>query len=68
MTDTARNVIRVLKKIGFMEIRQTGSNRIFKRGQIIIPVPYHPGDLNTKTFYRILKQAGLSVDEYLSLR
>jgi predicted RNA binding protein YcfA (HicA-like mRNA interferase family) len=68
MTDTARNVMRVLREIGFVEVRAAGSNRIFKRGDMMIPVPYHPGDLNRKTFHRTLKQAGLSVDEYLALR
>ncbi len=68
MTDTPRNVMRVLRKIGFVQARVTGAHRIFKRGNTIVPVPYHAGDLNPRTFHRILKQAGLSLDEYLALR
>ncbi len=59
MTDTPRHVIRVLKKIGFVQVRVTGSHRILKRGTTIIPVPYHTGDLNPRAFHRILKQASL---------
>ena len=68
MTDTPRNVMRVLRRIGFVQVRSTGSHRIFRRGSAIIPVPYHPGDLNPKTFHRILREAGLGVDEYRALR
>jgi predicted RNA binding protein YcfA (HicA-like mRNA interferase family) len=68
VTDTPRNVMQVLRKIGFSKARITASHHIFKRGTTLIPVPDHPGDLNTKTFHRILRNAGLTIDDYISLR
>jgi predicted RNA binding protein YcfA (HicA-like mRNA interferase family) len=53
-------VIRVLRKVGFKEVRVTGSHRIFKRGDVIIPVPDHPGDLNPKYVFSVEDAAGNS--------
>ena len=68
MTDTPRNVVRALRKIGFIQVRARGSHRYFKRGTVVIPVPDHPGDMNQKTFHRIPRLAGLTVEDYRDLR
>jgi predicted RNA binding protein YcfA (HicA-like mRNA interferase family) len=68
---TARDVIRGLKKAGFVLYRQArGSHEIWynpatKRRRT---VPNHPGtDIPRGTLKAILKEAGLSLDEFLEL-
>jgi len=68
---TASDVIRVLKKAGFVFDRQAkGSHEIWynpvtKRRTTI---PNHPGsDIKKGTLKAILKEAGLSDDEFLEL-
>ena len=55
-------LVRKFKRAGWIEIRQTGSHKIFKdpkTGQII-PVPFHGAkEIGTGLAYKILKQAGL---------
>lgn len=62
-------VLRVLQQIGFEEKRQTGSHRILRHpdGRQVV-VPMHPKELPVGTFRRILKQAGLTAEEFESLR
>jgi len=68
---TANDVIRGLKKAGFMLYRQArGSHEIWynpvtKRRTT---VPNHPGiDIRKGTLKAILKEADLSVEEFLKL-
>jgi predicted RNA binding protein YcfA (HicA-like mRNA interferase family) len=68
---TANEVIRGLKNAGFVFDRQAkGSHEIWynpitKRRTT---VPNHPGiDIRKGTFKAILKEAGLSVEEFLEL-
>ncbi len=67
MTETTQ-VMGVLRKIGFAQIRVTASHRFFKRADILIVVPYHTGYMNRKTLQRILQLARISPEEYLVLR
>lgn len=55
----AREVIKVLNKIGYIEIRQTGSHKHFKKQAepIIVTVAYHNYDIKPKTLKSILRQA-----------
>jgi len=62
-----RQVIKLLKNIGFKESRQTGSHLIFldlKTGKIIV-VPIHPKDLKIGVVRTIIKQSGLSKKDFL---
>lgn len=68
---TARDVIKKLKKAGFQFDRQAkGSHEIWynpmtKRRTTI---PNHPGvDIPKGTLRAIIKEAGLSVDEFVKL-
>ena len=65
---TAREVVAALKRCGFLERQQRGSHlRLFHpqtRRQTVIPV--HGGDLKRGTLHGILRQAGVSEDEFLS--
>jgi len=66
---TAKQVLKKLKKAGFVEIHQRGSHLTLKnnRGKFVT-VPMHRGDIPIGTLYNIVvKQAGLSVDEFNKL-
>jgi predicted RNA binding protein YcfA (HicA-like mRNA interferase family) len=63
----AREIIAALFKIGFRIIRSRGShfrfeNPITKRK---VSVSFHPGDISKKNLHSILKQASLTVEEFL---
>lgn len=67
---TAKEVLSALKKHGFIKTGQRGSHIKFRNkrtGQRVI-VPYHAGKtLPHKTLKSILKDAGLSVEEFKKL-
>lgn len=65
MPFSAREVLRRLLKAGFVEVRQSGSHKVLRHpdGRMTY-VAMHPGDIPTGTFRTILKQAGVSRDEF----
>jgi predicted RNA binding protein YcfA (HicA-like mRNA interferase family) len=66
---TARQVIRVLEKADFRWARQKGSHAIYKNTEgKRATVPVHSGKtLHPKVLQNILRDAGLSVDEFVDL-
>jgi len=67
---TARDVIRKLKRAGFVFDRQAkGSHEIYynPKTKRRVTVPNHPGDLPKGTLRAIIKQSGLTVEEFLKL-
>ena len=68
---SAKKVIQKLKKAGFVETHQRGSHVYFKsnNGLKIATVPTHGSkDIPIGTLYNIVvRQAGLSVDEFNNL-
>jgi predicted RNA binding protein YcfA (HicA-like mRNA interferase family) len=62
-----RQVITALKKTGFRNVRQRGSHIQFKRGNLLVTVPNHPGDLNPQVLRSILRQAQMTVEEFIAL-
>ena len=58
---TAKEIIKILKKDGWYEVKQTGSHKQFlhpiKKGKTTVPM--HNGDIAPGTLRSILKQAGL---------
>ena len=67
---SASEVIRKLRRAGFVFDRQAkGSHEIWWNPdtRARTTVPRHPGDLPEGTVQAIIKQAGLSVDEFLDL-
>ena len=62
-----RQVIAALEKTGFRSVRQRGSHVQLKRGNLLVTVPIHPGDLNPHVLHSILRQAQMTVDEFLDL-
>ncbi len=73
----ATRVIRVLEQLGFVQIRQKGSHVMLKKQvtvregeeeqmiEIGCVVPLHKKDLAVGTLNNILKQAGVSVEEFI---
>lgn len=62
-----RRVIRALEKAGFRQVRQHGSHLQLKRGNLLVTVPVHPGDLNPIVLRSILRQAQMTLEEFLEL-
>ena len=65
-----REVISKLKKVGFIIDHTTGSHYIMWNPQTNsrIPVPYHTKDLKTGTLRSIIRQASLTVEEFMKIR
>ena len=66
----ARDVIRVVEKIGFAFDRQKGSHAVYLRAsdhrRLVIPV--HKGrDLKPGTLRGLIDDMGLSVDEFVAM-
>jgi len=62
-----KEVIRVLEKAGFSFIRQKGSHRIYIKDNIGVTIPLHNRDLKKGTLRHIIKQANLTIEEFLKL-
>ena len=62
-----RQVMSALEKAGFRQVRQRGSHVQFKRGNLLVTVPNHPGDLNPHVLRSILRQRQMTQVEFLAL-
>ncbi|MBI4581497.1 MAG: type II toxin-antitoxin system HicA family toxin [Planctomycetes bacterium] len=66
---SAREAIRAFEKIGYMVDHQTGSHVILRRAQAPhrrLSVPNHR-ELAKGTLRKLVREAGLSVEEFTSL-
>lgn len=65
----AREALAALRRAGFVLDRQTGSHAIlYKPGHPNpITLPMHSGDMKPGTLRRIIKDAGLTLDEFRRL-
>ncbi len=65
---TAKQLIKILEKHGFILSRQKGSHKIYKNldSKIIVPVPMHGKNklIPIGTFLSIIKQSKLSKEEF----
>ncbi|WP_417910509.1 type II toxin-antitoxin system HicA family toxin [Candidatus Electronema sp. PJ] len=57
--------VRAFERLGFSVVRQRGSHIILRRGASGCVVPNHR-ELKTGTLAGILKQAGISADEFIA--
>ena len=66
---TAKEIIRILEKVGFKLSRQSGSHKIYKNAKgLRVTIPYHSGKvLHPKVLKSILKDADLNADELKKL-
>jgi len=65
---SGRDAIRVLERLGFVKTRQRGSHVVLKtmpEGDVGCVVPLHR-ELATGTLRGILKQAGVSLEDFLN--
>ncbi len=60
---SAKRLAAALKRLGFHEVRQTGSHLQLKRGNLLVSVPMYVGDLAPGTLRSILRQARLTVED-----
>lgn len=56
--------IRALERLGFVVARQRGSHVVMRRGSVGCVVPNHR-ELKTGTLAGILKQAGVTAEEFI---
>ncbi|MEP6671461.1 MAG: type II toxin-antitoxin system HicA family toxin [Chthoniobacter sp.] len=59
------DMVRALKKLGFLQDRQVGSHVRMVKGAHRATVPMHT-PIPTGTFQSILKQAGITLEELLN--
>jgi len=60
-------ITAALEKAGFRKVRQKGSHIQFKRGNLLVTVPNHPGDLNPQVLHSIIRPAQMSLEEFINL-
>jgi predicted RNA binding protein YcfA (HicA-like mRNA interferase family) len=58
-------VIKVLKKLGFHQVRQKGSHVVMRLDDKGCVVPRHKA-LAIGTLRSVIKQAGISIDEFVA--
>jgi predicted RNA binding protein YcfA (HicA-like mRNA interferase family) len=63
-----RELVAVLERLGFAEVRQRGSHKQFRHADgRVTTVPYHPGrDISPTLLRQIARDVGLSIDELLA--
>ncbi len=59
--------VRALERLGFAVVRQRGSHIIMRRGTSGCVVPNHR-EIKTGTLAGVLRQAGISAEEFISAR
>jgi predicted RNA binding protein YcfA (HicA-like mRNA interferase family) len=67
---TPKKVIRALERGGFYVHHTTGSHYALRHPTnpaIRVTVPYHNKDLKRSTLRSIVKQSGLTIEEFLNL-
>ena len=60
---SGRQAIAALRRLGFVEVRQSGSHVRLQRASVGVAVPLH-GSLKPKTLLSILRQAGIPIEEF----
>lgn len=66
---SAKELERILLKLGFIISRQKGSHRFYKHSDgRYTTIPHHPGeDISRPLIRAILREIELDVDEYIRL-
>ena len=65
-----REVVKILKQLGFEEVRQKGSHKQFRHPDgRCTTVPFHPGrDISPILLRQIAADIGLTIEEFLLYR
>jgi predicted RNA binding protein YcfA (HicA-like mRNA interferase family) len=63
-----REVVALLERLGFAEVRQRGSHKQFRHPDgRVTTVPFHPGrDISPTLLRQIARDIGLTLDELLA--
>jgi len=61
---SGKECLKALGRLGFEEARQRGSHVVMKRDEYGCVVPMH-GEIKTGTLAGLLKQAGVSTEEFI---
>lgn len=66
----AKEVVAILVRLGFSEVRQKGSHKQFRHPDgRITTVPFHQGkDISPILLKQIIKDIGITVEEFLQSR
>ena len=62
---TGDQAVRALRRLGFQDIRQTGSHRILRQGNITVVVPMHR-PIKPGTLKGLVEQAGITMDAFMA--
>jgi predicted RNA binding protein YcfA (HicA-like mRNA interferase family) len=62
---TGDQAVRALRRLGFEDIRQTGSHRILRQGTIRVVVPMHR-PIKPGTLKGLVEQAGLTLEAFMA--
>ena len=62
---SGKEAVKALERLGFAQVRQKGSHVILRRGTTGCVVPLHR-EIKVGTLSGVLKQAGVSTDEFVS--
>ena len=65
-----REVVAILEKLGFVEVRQRGSHKQYRHlGGRCTTVPFHTGrDISPILLRQIAKDIGLTVEDFLKIK
>jgi len=64
----AKDLVRILKKIGFVESRTKGSHLIMKnKANLLVVIPLHNKEIPTGTLLAIISDAGLNKESFMKL-
>ncbi|GET29322.1 type II toxin-antitoxin system HicA family toxin [Prolixibacter sp. SD074] len=61
---SSKQIIKALKKNGFVFVSQRGSHVKFKKGNKIVIVPSPKKEIPMGTFRSIIRQSGLNQDDF----
>jgi predicted RNA binding protein YcfA (HicA-like mRNA interferase family) len=66
---TAKDLVRVAERLGFVFRRQSGSHAIYVRqnDQARVVIPMHKGELKRKTLRAIIQDLKISLEEFASM-
>ena len=66
---SAKELVRIAERLGFILRRQRGSHAIYVRqsDQARVVIPMHSGDLKRKTLRSIIQDLRISVEEFQAM-
>ena len=62
---SGERAVRALRRLGFVEVRQTGSHRILRKEARTVVVPRHR-PIKPRTLKGLSEQAGLTLEDFVA--